>query len=79
MNAFGMSSRVKTVAAVVAVALLAGCASSGSSMAVRGDGYKRTDADYVTAVEQLAKRRGVRVLWVNPPHEMGKDYTAQVR
>ena len=79
MNAFGMGSRVRTVAAVVAAVMLAGCASSGSSLATRGEGYKRTDSDYVHAVEELAKRRGVRVVWVNPPYEQGKNYTAQVK
>jgi hypothetical protein len=79
MNAFGMNSRVKTVIVLLAATLLAGCASSGSSMAVRGEGFKRTDADYITAVEQMAKKRGVRVYWVNPPQELGKDYSAQVR
>ena len=79
MNAFRIDSRVKTVFVLVAATLLAGCASSGSSMAVRGEGYKRADADYVIAVEQMARKRGVRVYWMNPPQELGKDYTAQVR
>lgn len=79
MNAFGMNSRVKTLVVLLAATLLAGCASSGSSMAVRGEGFKHSDADYITAVEQMAKKRGVRVYWVNPPQELGKDYSAQVR
>ena len=79
MNAFGMKSRVKTVVVLLAATMLAGCASSGSSMAVRGGGFKHSDADYIAAVEQMAKKRGVRVYWVNPPQELGKDYSAQVR
>lgn len=79
MNAFGMNSRVKTVVVLLAATLLAGCASSGSSMAVRGEGFKRVDADYMSAVEKMATRRGVRVYWVNPPQELGRDYSAQVR
>lgn len=79
MNAFRIPSRLTTIALLAAATLLAGCASGGASLAKRGDGYKRTDADYVTAVEQLARRRGVHVVWVNPPHEQGKNYTAQVR
>jgi hypothetical protein len=72
MNALGKGSRIRIVAATLAAVLLAGCASSGSTLATRDAGYKRTKAEYVAAVEQLAKRRNVRVLWVNPPHEIGQ-------
>lgn len=79
MNAFRMIPSLRLVLASVAVALLAGCAGSASSLAAK-DGHSgiRNDADYVYAVEHQAKRRGVKVVWVNPPTEEGKNYVSQV-
>jgi hypothetical protein len=79
MNAFGLGSRLRIVAVLAGAAMLVGCASSGSSLATRADGFKRADADYVSAVEHMALRRGVRVVWVNPPYETGKDYSRQIK
>jgi hypothetical protein len=79
MNAFGGVSRLRIVAVLAGAVMLVGCASTGASLATRDPGYKRADADYVSAVEHLALRRGVRVVWINPPYETGKDYTRQVR
>jgi uncharacterized protein YceK len=79
MNAFRTIPSVRLVLASTALALLAGCASSGSSLAAKG-GHSgiRNDADYVYAVEHQAKRRGVKVVWVNPPTEQGRDYVSNV-
>lgn len=78
MNAFNTGSRLGVVAVLAGAVLLAGCASGGASLAKRGDGYRvRTDAAYVSTVEALARRRGVHVVWVNPP-KIGSD-TRQVK
>lgn len=73
MNAFGMVSRLGTVLIMAGAVTLAGCASGSASVAKRGDGYRRTDAVYVSTVEELARRRGVRVVWVNPPYKTGQQ------
>lgn len=65
-----MKAGMGLMVAVVAVASNAGCASMQ-----RESGYVPQvtpvtvvqDAEYVARVEQLAKRRGVGVVWVNPP------------
>lgn len=59
---------------VAASVLLAGCATSGPSASVApaaapaasGDRIEQ-DSAYVQRVEQIAKRRGIGVTWVNPP------------
>lgn len=57
-----------SVLVVCAVVLAAGCASSGASgLAARPTPSIQEDAAYVAAVEQVARRRGVSVRWVNPP------------
>jgi hypothetical protein len=71
MYAFGNTSRCRLVLALAAATLLAGCASMGASHASRDGVYKR-DAAYVNAVENIALRRGVRVVWVNPPPDSGR-------
>jgi hypothetical protein len=69
MNAFDTGSRLGAVVVLAGAVLLAGCASGSASVAKRGDGYRHTDAVYVSTVEELAKRRGVRVVWVHPPYK----------
>jgi hypothetical protein len=49
-----------------ALVLLGGCASGGAGL-VRHSGPMKTDSTYVNAVEQVAKRRGVQIVWLNPP------------
>jgi len=59
--------------AIVAAAALgaAGCASPGypgyASTAASDPAEFTRDAEYTGAVEQLARRRGVEVHWINPP------------
>ncbi len=67
MNTFSMISARRIATAVAAIALLAGCATNGASLATKSDGITRTDRDYVHAVENVARYKGVRVVWVNPP------------
>lgn len=65
---------MKTVMGMVVVAGVVGLATGCASMQ-KESGYvpqvKPTsvvqDTEYVARVEQLAKRRGVGVVWVNPP------------
>ncbi|MGH8061373.1 MAG: hypothetical protein ACREO7_05085 [Pseudoxanthomonas sp.] len=49
--------------------LLAGCASTGTAYEKAPAQRESvvTDTTYVAVVEQLAKQRGTRVMWVNPP------------
>lgn len=79
MNTFSMISAPRIATAVAAIALLAGCATTGASLATKSDGITRTDRDYVRAVENAARYKGVRVVWVNPPPELGKRYHPGVR
>jgi hypothetical protein len=48
----------------IAVSVLAGCASTSEYV---DESRHVQDDQYVSAVEEIAKRRGVRVHWVNPP------------
>src|SRR5690606_28995817 len=67
-----MNSLLRCCIVAVAVLGAAACAShgySGYAPAVSGNtsGEFTRDTDYTAAVEQLARRRGVDVRWVNPP------------
>lgn len=66
-----MKARLGLMVMGLAVASTAGCASmQGESGYVSSQFAPTTvveDAAYVAKVEQLAKRRGVEVVWVNPP------------
>ena len=59
---------------LAAVATLAGCASGGTSEFARSSPKFENDADYMYAVESIARQKGVQVVWINPPSETGKDY-----
>ena len=54
-----------------AVLLLAGCASTHEvaqhPATVHPEGSIVEDQVYVAVVEKIAKQRGTRVVWVNPP------------
>lgn len=50
----------------IAFSLLAACATSDEMAAGENVRIVQND-EYVAVVEELAKRRGVRVQWVNPP------------
>lgn len=69
-----MNALLRFAAAGVAVAGLAACA--GTHSLARADAKPEArpattqvvgDAEYVAAVEYIARRRGVEVHWVNPP------------
>jgi hypothetical protein len=72
MNALGMVSAARIAVAAAALVLFAGCASSGSAQVARRDVAPGSDTAYISAVEQIAKRRGVRVVWMNPPEKRAK-------
>lgn len=79
MKKFSMISASKGVIAVAAVALLAGCASGGTTMNTKSSDITRKDLDYMAAVENSARFKGVNVVWVNPPPELGKRYLRDVK
>ena len=54
--------------ALAATLLLSACASGGASLTKSGHSA-RSDLAYIARVEQVARRRGVQVHWVNPPRE----------
>ncbi|MGN7724631.1 hypothetical protein ACTJIL_02260 [Luteimonas sp. 22616] len=72
---------MKAIPGIAVVSLLliglAGCTSAGmksayvAPAAVNGDAATETrmrpDAQYIAEVEWIARQRGVRVHWVNPP------------
>lgn len=55
--------------ALVLAALSTGCASTQSAMHDKPLMQRDTEVDkvYVTYVDNVAKQRGTRVFWVNPP------------
>ena len=72
-----MNATLRIIAPLLAMAGLAACASTQSSVASSPpSGMERatvvrttmaTDGEYVARVEQIARRRGILVQWVNPP------------
>ena len=64
---------------LAAFATLTGCAASGSSEFARSAPAFENDADYMYAVESIARQKGVQVVWINPPSETGKDYVHHVK
>jgi len=67
---------VRKVIAIAALASLAGCAATESTARLDGHGKFDNDADYMYAVESVARQKGVQVVWINPPSEEGVDYLA---
>lgn len=61
------------LAALAALVLLAGCASSGSARMQYGTASYQVDSQYVARVEAVARARGVDVEWVNPPRRIDRD------
>ena len=64
--------RLVLVLAVACVALLSGCATTSPTLASTADAASQAhrpqvNAVYVAQVEQIAAKRGVKVIWVNPP------------
>ena len=53
--------------AAALVLLLAACASTETAMHPASQTSITQDGTYVAVVENIAKKRGVRVVWVNPP------------
>lgn len=63
-------SRLKLLASVVAAGLLAGCATTSPPRVavVPANGAAVDPAKaYMQRVETTARRRGIGVIWVNPP------------
>ena len=72
MNAQRMISTTRIAVATTAWLLLAGCASDGTAKLNRHEGVMRNNAEYMSAVEHIAQRRGVRIVWMNPPEKRTK-------
>ena len=70
---------VRKVIALAALALLSGCATTESTARLDGHDKFTNDADYMYAVESIARQKGVQVVWINPPSEEGVDYVKRVR
>ncbi|QDW66052.1 hypothetical protein [Luteimonas granuli] len=67
-----MKAMSRVVLSAIPAMVLAGCASSGGMASAAPQPYQApdevtTDTAYVAAVEHVARRRGVRVHWLNPP------------
>lgn len=68
------STAVRAAFLAAGALVLAGCATTGSTASVQpaaapsvaGDQFEQ-DSSYVQRVEQIARRRGIGVTWVNPP------------
>lgn len=70
---------VRKVMALAALASLAGCAATESTARLGGQDKLDNDADYMYAVESIARQKGVQVVWINPPSEEGVDYLRRVK
>jgi hypothetical protein len=77
MNVQCMMSATRTVLAAAAMVMLAGCASDGSAKLTRHEGVMRNNAEYMGAVENIARRRGVRIVWMNPPEKRAKGLVTE--
>lgn len=67
-----MHANARLVVLSLAALVVAGCASttekeSATLMPTAKPGSVVTDAEYVAAVEQIARRRNIGVVWVNLP------------
>ena len=69
-----MNRFLQAVLVASAALVLSACASSGGMASAPGPAASPqqgerilTDGEYVSAVERLARSRGVHVQWVNPP------------
>lgn len=81
-----MNMPSSTALALLSLSLigLAGCASMGEQAArAAPQPVSQTkllaDADqvYVTRIERIARRRGIEVVWVNPPNSVKRDLVAR--
>lgn len=61
--------------------LLTACASTGTAYEKAPAQHENvvTDNTYVAVVEQIAKQRGTRVMWVNPPKKRVADPVASAQ
>jgi hypothetical protein len=65
-----MSTSIRLPLGIAALALLlAACASTETALQPASHTVIGQDGAYVGAVKTIAKRRGVRVVWVNPPEK----------
>lgn len=67
-----MSRMLRMTMLSIFVSGLAACASTGHGIAQSPPpqaklGTVSTDSEYMGRVEQIARRRGIEVQWVNPP------------
>lgn len=66
-----MKASMGFLAVVVSVGSVAGCASmrgeSGYTAPKPAPTMLDQDVEYIAAVEEIARRRGTEVKWVNPP------------
>lgn len=71
-----MNARTRLLLPLAATCLVASCASMDDRMAsapASGELHMVNDAEYISAVENMAARRGVRVTWVHPPKVRNED------
>lgn len=61
--------RIATVLLTVAATVLLSACASGSASLTKSGHSSQADLAYVARVEQIARRRGVQVHWVNPPRD----------
>lgn len=60
----------RTVASLVLMSVLAGCASTGgSNLQSKSTYYDDIDWERMTLITREAERRGHKVWWVNPPQK----------
>lgn len=73
-----MKASVRMAVLSLSILGLAACASTGEKSAYvpppRADSIMDNDEIYMATVERIARRRGIDLVWVNPPRkQVGSD------
>ncbi|MDR7069184.1 outer membrane biogenesis lipoprotein LolB [Pseudoxanthomonas japonensis] len=65
-----MNAMIQRALVLIACVLLAACASAGKTATSPPQEQRAVTAEqqYIAYVERVARRRGIQVTWVNPPH-----------
>jgi hypothetical protein len=78
-----MKAGIVLIVAMLATASTAGCASmqkeSGYVAPQGTPSLQDRDVAYIAAVEQIAQRRGIEVVWINPPTKRAPARTGDPR
>jgi hypothetical protein len=64
---------VASFAVAVLAVSMSGCATTDNNLAANSASSSKYDQEYMSAVENASRGRGVYVTWVNPPEKKKKS------